>query len=114
LQTHRTMVGCRLAHASGFVDETRLEVTLEQFSRARGRVRAHSQKDARAVMNHFATMLIEASKGASVRMPDGLTGDDILEWFSLPWDEAVRRDPTFRERRDCQNFRVRAGFIIPA
>jgi hypothetical protein len=43
-------------------------------------------------------MLIEASKGASVRMPDGLTGDDILEWFSLPWDEAVRRDPTFRER----------------
>jgi hypothetical protein len=31
-------------------------------------------------------------------MPDGLTGLEILEWFSLPWDEAVRRDPTFRER----------------
>jgi hypothetical protein len=46
----------------------------------------------------FTTLLIEASKGASVRMPDGLNGDEILEWFSLPWDEAVRRDPTFRER----------------
>src|SRR5215213_9400583 len=46
----------------------------------------------------FTTLLIEAAKGASVRMPDGLNGDEILEWFSLPWDEAVRRDPTFRER----------------
>jgi hypothetical protein len=46
----------------------------------------------------FAAMLIDASKGASVRIPDGLDGEEILEWFSLPWDEAVRRDPTFRER----------------
>jgi hypothetical protein len=46
----------------------------------------------------FATVLIDASRGASVRMPDGLTGREIIEWFSLPWDEAIRRDPTFYER----------------
>jgi hypothetical protein len=43
-------------------------------------------------------MLIEASTGASVRMPDGLSGGEMLEWFSLPWDETVRRDPTFLEQ----------------
>ena len=46
----------------------------------------------------FATMLIKASKGASVRMPNGLTGSEIIEWISLSWEEAVRRDPTFCER----------------
>ena len=38
------MAGCRLAHPSHFIDETRLEVTLEQFSRAQGRARNPSHK----------------------------------------------------------------------
>jgi hypothetical protein len=46
----------------------------------------------------FAAMLAEASKIASVRMPDALNADEGVEWFLIPWDEAVRRDPTFKER----------------
>jgi len=46
----------------------------------------------------FAAMLIEASKGASVRMPDGMNGDEILEWLSLTWEKTVRSDSSFLSR----------------
>jgi hypothetical protein len=50
----------------------------------------------------FSLVLTKASKSASVRMPVGLTGGAILEWFSLPWDEAIRRDSSFSERHQSR------------
>jgi hypothetical protein len=50
------------------------------------------------VAPNFAAMLTKASKGTSVRIPDGLSGDQIIEWFLLPWEEAVRLDSSFVDR----------------
>jgi hypothetical protein len=50
------------------------------------------------VAPQFAALLIEASKGASVRMPDGPTGSEFPEWFSLPWDKAISFDQSFAAR----------------
>jgi hypothetical protein len=43
-------------------------------------------------------MLIEAAQGPTVQMPELTTGDEILEWFSLSWNEVIRRDHSFAQR----------------
>jgi hypothetical protein len=53
-------------------------------------------------------MLIDASKGISVRMPDGLTGSEVKEWFSLSRHEAIRRDSSFSERHQSRPVMLRS------
>jgi hypothetical protein len=46
----------------------------------------------------FASLLVEATKGATVRTPDLISGDEFLEGFSLPWEATVRSDHSFVDR----------------